>query len=93
MITREHVEVGLLSMNGYRDMCVWCVKVKVKCMGSLVSYTTLEAYSGVRLLKPEPRSQVPDPPGFLVFVIRAVRFLEASKRQPRSTPNPYPLKQ
>ena len=33
MITREHVEVGLLSMNGYRDMCVWCVKVKVKGEG------------------------------------------------------------
>ena len=48
-------------------------------MGSLVSYTTLEVYSGVRLLKPEPRSQVPDPPSFLVFVIRAVRFLEALK--------------
>ena len=51
----------------------------MKCMGSLVSYTTLEAYSGVRLLEPEPRSQVPDPPGFLVFVVRAVRFLEALK--------------
>ena len=48
-------------------------------MGSLVSYTTLEAYSGVKLLKPEPQSQVPDPPGFLIFVIRAVRFLEALK--------------
>lgn len=48
-------------------------------MGSLVSYTTLEAYSGVKLLKPEPRSQVPDPPSFFVFVVRAVRFLEARK--------------
>ena len=33
----------------------------------------------VRLLKPEPRSQVPDPPSFFVFVVRAVRFLEALK--------------
>ena len=55
------------------------MKVKVKCMGSLVSYTTLEVYSGVQLLKPEPRSQVPDPPSFFVFVVRAVRFLEALK--------------
>ena len=46
---------------------------------SLVSYVTLETYSGVRLLKPEPRSQVPEPPSFLVFVVRAVRFLEALK--------------
>ena len=72
-------------------VCV-CARMCVRAHGSLVSYITLETYSGVRLLKPEPRSQVPDPPDFLVFVIRAVRFLEALKAG-HDTPNRCPLKQ
>ena len=56
----------------------------------------LEAYSGVKLPKPEPQSQVLTRPAFLYLssaqcAFKALKAIEATAQLRHDTPNPCPL--